>query len=83
MTADTETLLAHLKPQLVQKRLKIAVAESITSGNLQAAFGSISGASAFFEGGVTVYSLQQKSHLLNIDQQHAIAVNCVSAQVLS
>lgn len=83
MTANTQTLVADLKSLLVEKRLKIAVAESISSGNLQAAFGSISGASAFFEGGMTVYSLQQKSRLLNIDQQHAAAVNCVSAQVAS
>ena len=83
MTPDSQTLLADLKAQLVEKGLKIAVAESITCGNLQAAFGSISGASAFFEGGMTVYSLQQKCRLLNIDPQHAAAVNCVSAQVTS
>lgn len=83
MTADRQTLLANLKSLLVKNRLKIAVAESLTSGNLQAALGSISGASAFFEGGMTVYSLQQKSRLLNVDRQHAEAVNCVSAQVAS
>ncbi len=83
MTADTQTLIANLKSLLVEKGLKIAVAESITCGNLQAAFGSISGASAFFEGGMTVYSSQQKSRLLNIDPQHAASVNSVSAQVAS
>lgn len=81
MTLDTQTLLVNLKSHLVEKGLKIAVAESITSGNLQAAFGSISGASAFFEGGMTVYSLKQKTQLLNVNREHAIKVNGVSAQI--
>ena len=73
--------LQQLKTLLVGKRLKIAVAESITCGRLQAALGSVSGSSAFFEGGVTAYNLQQKSRLLAIDEQHANAVNSVSQRV--
>ena len=77
---DTRTLY-KLKTLLIQNQLKIAVAESLSCGHLQAALGSLSGSSAFFEGGITAYSLQQKIRLLNVDPQHAKAVNCVSQTV--
>ena len=59
----------------------IAVAESITAGNLQAAFSSNSGSSDYFEGGITAYSLRQKVELLGVDEEEARAVNCVSQNV--
>lgn len=77
---DRDTL-KKLKAFLIAKRLKIAVAESLTCGRLQAALGSISGASDFFEGGVTAYNLHQKSRLLAVDKQHAKSVNSISQQV--
>ncbi len=73
--------LEKLKVLLIGKRLKIAVAESLTCGRLQAALGSISGASDFFEGGITAYSLNQKTHLLGVGEQYARSVNSVSQQV--
>lgn len=73
--------LQQLKTLLVGKRLKIAVAESVTCGRLQAELGSVSGSSTFFEGGVTAYNLQQKNRLLAIDKQHAKTVNSVSQRV--
>jgi len=66
---------------MIAKRLKIAVAESLTCGRLQAALGSISGASDFFEGGVTAYNLKQKVGLLAIDKQYAKSVNSISQRV--
>lgn len=73
--------LEKLKALLIAKRLKVAVAESLTCGRLQAALGSISGASDFFEGGITTYNLNQKARLLSIDKQHAKSVDSVSQQV--
>jgi nicotinamide-nucleotide amidase len=61
--------------------LTLAVAESLTCGRLQALIGTISGASEFFLGGVTAYSLEQKVTLLGVDRAGAVAVNCVSARV--
>ncbi|HEY4989296.1 MAG TPA: CinA family protein [Opitutaceae bacterium] len=61
--------------------LRLAVAESLTSGRLQALIGSISGASDFFEGGVTAYSIDQKVRQLGVDRAEAEAVNSVSARV--
>ncbi|MBP6506310.1 MAG: CinA family protein [Opitutaceae bacterium] len=60
-------------------RLTLAVAESLTCGQVQAAVGRISGASEFFLGGITAYTLEQKVRHLGVDRARAQAVNCVSA----
>ena len=66
---------------LLEPRLTLAVAESVTSGRLQARIGAISGASEFFLGGITAYSLEQKVRLLGVERAGAEAVNCVSGLV--
>ncbi len=62
-------------------RRTLAVAESVTCGRLQARVGRISGASDFFLGGITAYSLDQKARHLAVDRAAAAAVNGVSAAV--
>lgn len=62
-------------------RLTLAVAESLTCGRVQAAIGAVSGASDYFLGGVTAYSLAQKVKLLGVNRAHARRVNCVSQRV--
>lgn len=66
---------------LAAPKLTLAVAESLTSGRLQSRIGAISGASNFFLGGLTAYSLEQKVGLLKVDRAEATATNCVSEQV--
>ena len=66
---------------LAKPSLTLAVAESLTSGRLQAKVGSISGASTFFLGGITAYSLGEKVRHLGIDPVEAEAVNSVSSRV--
>ncbi|MBL4575763.1 MAG: CinA family protein [Opitutaceae bacterium] len=61
----------------------LAVAESLTCGRLQAIVGSESGASSYFLGGITAYTLEQKVEKLGVDHIHAESVNCVSARVAS
>lgn len=75
---DSAKKLAEL---LVDRDLKIAVVESVTGGQLQAAMTSVSGASKYFVGGVTAYNIDQKVKLLGVDREHAASVNCVSAEV--
>lgn len=73
---------AALKPLLLARpRLTLAVAESLTCGQVQAAIGAVSGASNYFLGGVTAYSLEQKVRLLGVNRAAAAKVNCVSAAV--
>jgi len=59
----------------------LAVAESLTAGHLQARIASVSGASEYFLGGVTVYTLEQKVGLLRVSEAHARSVDCVSPRV--
>jgi nicotinamide-nucleotide amidase len=66
---------------LADPALTLAVAESLTSGHLQARIGAVSGASAYFLGGLTAYSLEQKVNLLGVDRAEAERTNCVSARV--
>jgi nicotinamide-nucleotide amidase len=60
----------------------IAVAESLTAGNLQALIASVSGASGYFLGGITAYNIDQKAALLGVDPAVAGPVNCVSEAVV-
>ena len=71
----------ELKGLMDKHRLTIAVAESLTSGNVQAMIGSISGASTFFEGGITAYNLKQKVQHLGVNEAHASQVDSVSERV--
>jgi nicotinamide-nucleotide amidase len=71
--------LKHL--MLREPRWTLAAAESLTCGRVQAGIGAVSGASEFFLGGVTVYSLDQKVRHLGVDRAHAESVDCVSQQV--
>ena len=74
---------APLLKKLILRRpaLTLAVAESLTAGHLQARIAAVSGASDFFLGGVTAYSLEQKVKLLGVNRAHARRVNCVSQRV--
>lgn len=61
--------------------LTLAVAESLTCGRVQARVGEVSGASNFFLGGITAYSLEQKVRHLGVRRAEATRVNAVSAAV--
>lgn len=74
--------LAELKALMLRPPARtLAAAESVTCGGVQARIGAISGASQFFLGGLTAYTLEQKVRHLGVDRAHAAAVDCVSARV--
>ncbi|MFI5357527.1 MAG: CinA family protein [Opitutales bacterium] len=74
--------MSELKELMLREpRLTLAVAESLTCGNVQAQVGRIPGASGFFLGGITAYTLDQKVRHLGVDRTAAAAVDCVSASV--
>jgi PncC family amidohydrolase len=70
-----------IKDTLVKSRKTLSVAESVTSGHLQAAFSAATEASRFFQGGLTAYNAGQKCRHLNIEPIYAMEDNCVSQQV--
>ena len=59
----------------------LAVAESVTSGHLQAALSLVDSASNFFQGGITTYNVVQKFRHLHIDLTKAVNCNCVSREI--
>jgi nicotinamide-nucleotide amidase len=73
---------AELKKLMMRRpRLTLAVAESLTAGHVQARIAAVSGASNYFRGGVTAYTLEQKVKLLGVNRAHARRVDCVSQRV--
>ena len=74
--------MSDLKKLLLRRpRLTLAVAESLTCGQVQARVGAVSGASEFFLGGITAYALDQKVAHLGVNRMAARRVNSVSAAV--
>jgi nicotinamide-nucleotide amidase len=66
---------------LAEPALTLAVAESLTCGRVQARVGMIPGASTFFLGGITAYTIEQKVRHLGVPEAEALATNGVSCEV--
>jgi nicotinamide-nucleotide amidase len=66
---------------LINNKETVSIAESVTSGHLQAALSLADGATNFFQGGITAYNLAQKTRHLDVDPLYAIECNCVSPKV--
>jgi nicotinamide-nucleotide amidase len=76
------TPAAELKDLMLRRpRLTLAAAESLTCGHVQEQIGAVPGASEYFLGGITAYSLEQKVRHLGVNRAHARKVDCVSQQV--
>ena len=73
--------LVEIKDYLISNGQTISVAESVTSGHLQAALSLPSDATKFFQGGITTYNLGQKSRHLHVNPILAANCNSVSAKV--
>lgn len=61
--------------------LTLAAAESVTGGHVQALLTGVAGASDYFRGGVTAYTLEEKVRILGVTRAPARRVDCVSQQV--
>lgn len=66
---------------LQKKGNTLAIAESVTSGSIQAAISFALNAGQFFQGGITAYNLGQKTRHLMIEPIEAENCNCVSQKV--
>jgi len=76
-----KTVIEKIKQRFIAKHLTLAIAESVTSGHLQAAISCATDASMFFQGGITVYNIGQKCRHLLVEPVHAIACDCVSDRI--
>lgn len=61
--------------------LTLAVAESMTSGRVQAAIGAVSGASRYFLGGVTAYAVAAKREVLGVPEELLSTTNVATPKV--
>jgi nicotinamide-nucleotide amidase len=80
-TSQLTEPLQKVRDYMLSHHETIAVAESVTSGHIQAALSTASDAAKFYQGGITTYNLGQKARHLLIDPIHADACNCVSEQI--
>lgn len=80
-TPWTESESLELHARLLALGARVAAAESLTAGGVQAELARRSGASAYFVGGLTAYELAAKTRLLGVDAAHAVEVNAVSERV--
>jgi PncC family amidohydrolase len=65
---------------LIERKLTIACAESLTVGGVARHLGENSGSSAYFQGGIVAYNIDHKANILGVDRENAEACNCVSKQ---
>src|SRR3954466_16171474 len=80
MVYSEETINA-IRDILIDREETISMAESVTGGNLQAAFSAGIEASKYFQGGITAYNIGQKARHLHIDPILGNKVNCVAAKI--
>jgi len=64
--ARADSLAEELAEIATRAHLSIAVAESLTAGNLAAALGAASDAGEWFRGGIVAYSRHVKHHVLDV-----------------
>lgn len=74
--------IERIRTIFLQKKMTLSVAESVTSGHLQAACSLAPDASGFFQGGITVYNSAQKTRHLQVEPISALEHNGV-AQIIS
>jgi len=78
-----EELIQSIAELLLSRNEKVAVAESVTAGQIQAALSFGKNATEYFEGGIVTYTIRQKVDLLKVNEGHALACNCVSTRTAS
>lgn len=75
-----QELASAIKEFMLKQGETISVAESLTSGYLQAHMSAIAGSSKYFVGGITAYNIDIKVKFLNVDRANAETCDCVSEQ---
>lgn len=78
---DDKTIEVVLGELLVQKNKTIAVAESCTGGKIAQVITSVSGASAYFRGGVVSYATDTKISVLGVSKETINNYSVVSKEV--
>jgi nicotinamide-nucleotide amidase len=80
MSERLDSLVQQIAQQLVQRHLKLAVAESCTGGGLSFCLTSLAGSSAWFDRGWVTYSDSSKVELLGVKRQTIDLYGAVSEE---
>jgi PncC family amidohydrolase len=72
-------MVSALVAELLERRVTLATAESVTGGGLGAAITSVPGASAVYRGGVVAYATDLKQTLLGVTDELVARDGVVSA----
>lgn len=80
-TLTQSELLSEIKNLCIDQKMTLAAAESVTSGLLQNYFSRTEKAMQFFQGGMTLYNLGQKTRHLHVNPIFGENSNCVSKHV--
>jgi nicotinamide-nucleotide amidase len=83
---DERSQIQVVSDLLIEKKKKIALAESCTGGYLSQLFTSVAGSSGYFDGGAVVYSYDLKHKFLGVSNDllnsvGAVSEECVEAMV--
>lgn len=78
-----QKILSAIGKELLKREETIAVAESVTTGLVQHAIGSIKNSMQFYQGGITAYNIPQKFRHLGVEPIAAEKCNAVSGMVAS
>ena len=78
---DAQTLARAAVASLIDAKLTVATAESLTGGLVAASLTSVPGASACFRGGIVSYATDLKSSLLGVDSALLAEAGPVDEQV--
>ena len=78
---EEETIEVIIGKELTKKQVTLSTAESCTGGKIAELITSVSGASAYFQGGIVSYSNQVKMDLLKVNSETIEQFSVVSAEV--
>src|SRR5690606_39385170 len=76
---DDTNLFVELARTLEEKKLTLAVEESLTGGYFQEKVTDIPGASRWFKGGIVSYTNEEKQNVLNVREETLNREGAVSA----
>lgn len=78
---NVTTPLTKITNYMVRQCETLSVAESVTAGQLQFILSGAEQATNFFQGGMTLYNVGQKTRHLGIDPINGLSCNCVSERI--
>ena len=78
---DGGSLEEQIGPLLLQRGLKLAVAESCTGGLIGHRITNVPGSSDYYLGSVTAYAYEAKRFLLNVDLESLTKFGAVSREI--